>query len=187
MNREDDIVAVFKKLEGRLDIESPLSGHQQRFLTKLKSSQHTKADATKIIRWQKPLGIAASLLFLCVIGILFLQKAPTVKEQIVKIAPEVSETEFYFANLLSEQLEQLKNEDAPETQHLIQNTLTSLKSLETDYAELEKELLKGGNSKLLLKAMIINFQTRMDLLSEVLEKIEMIKTYTPYSNENSTL
>ena len=46
---------------------------------------------------------------------------------------------------------------------------------ENNYKELELDLINGGNSKLILSAMITNFQTRIDLLQDVLQQVEEIK------------
>ena len=56
-----------------------------------------------------------------------------------------------------------------------------------DYIKLEGELLNGGNSKLILSAMITNFQIRIDLLNDVLNQIETIKNLKNYNDENFTI
>ena len=47
--------------------------------------------------------------------------------------------------------------------------------------------VNGGNGKLLLSAMITNFRTRIDLLQEVLVKIENIKNLNPYYDTETTI
>ena len=123
----------------------------------------------------KPLSIAASIIVLCVLGLQLVGSEPNIKEQIVEISPEVSQTEFYFASLIEEQVQQLKTYKSPETEQLVDDTLKQLNRLEEDYNGLEQELVDGGDSKLILNAMINNFQTRIDLLKEVLTTIESIK------------
>ena len=65
--------------------------------------------------------------------------------------------------------------------------MIQLNKLEINYKKLEQDLLNGGNSKLILSAMITNFQTRIDLLQEVMDKIENIKTFKNYDDENITI
>ena len=57
--------------------------------------------------------------------------------------------------------------------------------MEKDYKELERNLIQGGNSKLILSAMITNFQTRINLLNAVLNQIETIKILKNNGNENT--
>ncbi|NNL01131.1 MAG: hypothetical protein HKP39_02520, partial [Eudoraea sp.] len=102
-------------------------------------------------------------------------------------SPEVSQTQFYFANLIEGQINDMVNESTPETKKLVDDTLIQLNKLEINYKKLEQDLINGGNSKLILSAMITNFQTRIDLLQEVMDKIENIKTFKNYNDENITI
>ena len=133
------------------------------------------------------MSIAASILLLCAIGIGFYNTQEPTDDDVVEVSPEVSNTQFYFANLIEEQVEQLESESSPETKEIIEDTMFQLKKLETDYAKLEGELQNGGNEKMILSAMITNFQTRIDLLQDVLDQIETIKNLKNYNDENFTI
>ncbi|MCK0188481.1 hypothetical protein [Arenibacter sp. F20364] len=182
----DDIEKLFGELKGCFDIEEPVDGHRQRFLEKLEASS-TVANKTKKIRWGwKPISIAAALLLLCSIGFNFFSGSPSVQQQVSEISPEISNTEFYFASVIEEQVKKMQGKSTPETQKLIDDTMTQLRTLDSDYKKMVQDLLDGGNSKMILSAMITNFQTRIDLLNEVLEQIEEIKNFKNYKNENIT-
>ncbi len=184
--KKNELEELFRKLENDFDFEEPRAGHQERFLDKL---NHTKGvvTLTKKQNWWKPLSIAASIALIAFLGWQVIDFEPTIKEQVVKIAPEVSETEFYFASLIEQQVQLLKKEKSPETAKLVDDTLEQLGKLEADYKALEQDLINGGNSKLLLNAMITNFQTRIDLLQEVLDNIETIKNLKPEHDANFTI
>ena len=81
----------------------------------------------------------------------------------------------------------LKQEKSPETAKLVDDTLAKLDELQSDYENLEKELINGGNSKMILNAMITNFQIRIDLLEEVLANVETIKNLKPQDDANFTI
>ncbi|MEM1339521.1 MAG: hypothetical protein AAF717_11035 [Bacteroidota bacterium] len=185
--KKDELEELFGRLENDFDFEEPKAGHQERFLSKLNQSRGVVALPVSKRSWWKPLSIAASIALVAVLGWQLVDSKPTIKEQVVEIAPEVSETEFYFASLIEEQVQLLKKEDAPETAKLVADTLAQLEKLEADYTALEQELVNGGNSKLLLNAMITNFQTRIDLLREVLDNIETIKTLKSEDDANFTI
>ncbi|WP_422350731.1 hypothetical protein [Flagellimonas sp.] len=185
--KKDNLEELFGRLQGKLDLEEPQLGHQDRFLEKLNQSKGVTHLNSKKFNWWKPLSIAASVAFLCLLGIQVINTKPSIKEQVVEIAPEVSQTEFYFVNVIEEQIQQLKNEKSPETAKLVDDTLIQLEKLEKDYEALEQELVNGGNSKIILNAMITNFQTRIDLLKEVLSNIENIKNIKSHYDENITI
>ncbi|MEM8845553.1 MAG: hypothetical protein AAGD17_00495 [Bacteroidota bacterium] len=185
--KKDNLDDLFERLQGQFDVEEPGSGHQERFLAKLNQSKGVVSLPKRKNKLWKPLSIAASVAVLCLLGMQFFSNEPSIKEQVVEIAPEVSQTEFYFASLIEEQVQELKDAKSPETAKLVDDTLFQLDKLESDYANLERELIKGRDSKIILNAMITNFQTRIDLLKEVLNSIENIKNLKSYNDENFTI
>ncbi|MCB0372909.1 MAG: hypothetical protein KDD31_07875 [Muricauda sp.] len=184
---KDSLDQLFERLQGEFDIEEPQRGHQDRFLDKLNQSNGTIAINRKRPTWWKPLSIAASVLLVAVLGYKAFGPQPSLEQQVVEIAPEVSQTEFYFANLIEQQVQQLKDEKSPETAQLVDDTLAQLQRLANDYKGLEQDLVNGGDTKIILNAMIINFQTRIDLLREVLSQIENIKNLKLNNDESFTI
>lgn len=185
--KRDNLDELFDRLHGQFDHEEPGSGHQERFLEKLNQSKGVVTLPQRKNRLWKPLSIAASVAVICLLGFQFFSTEPSIKEQVVEIAPEVSQTEFYFASLIEEQIQELKDSKSPETARLVDDTLFQLDKLEENYSTLEQELINGGDSKIILNAMITNFQTRIDLLKEVLQNIDNIKNLKTYNDENITI
>jgi hypothetical protein len=172
--KKDNIDALFDNLNGSFDFETPAEGHQQRFLEKLTNNKTIKPAKSKHNTY-KYLAIAACFIMLLSIGYTYMNTATTIEEQVVEISPEISNTEFYFANVIEQEVKKLKSERSPATKKIIADTMLQLKKLENNYKELELDLINGGNSKLILSAMITNFQTRIDLLQDVLQQVEEIK------------
>jgi len=181
--QEENLERLFKNLQGDFDVAEPEAGHKTRFSKKLNASDGLVRLEQKKNSWWKPLSIAASVAVLCTVVISLFITAPTIEEQVAEISPEVSQTEFYFASLVEEQVKQLESESTPETKKMIDDTMIQLKKLEASHNGLEQDLLSGGNSKLILSAMITNFQTRIDLLQDVMNKIESIKNLKSYNDE----
>ncbi|HET8736370.1 MAG TPA: hypothetical protein VFM69_07210 [Pricia sp.] len=195
---------LFKSLQGSFDTENPKAGHQDRFLQKLKASRDLVMvqngnlgklnppkeagikENRKKLAW-KAWAIAASIALLCALALGLYESQPTLDQQVSEISPEASRTQFYFAGLVEEQIRELQRESTPETEPVIDDTMAQLHILETDYAQLENDLVNGGNSKLILSAMITNFRTRIDLLQEVLLKIENIKNLNSYYDTETTI
>lgn len=184
--KKDEIDRLFEDLKGNFDLKEPKGGHKNRFLEKLNAKKGVASLKRKESRWQRPLAIAASVAILFSAGILFFNMPTSLDEMVAEISPEASRSEFYFVSIIEEQIKELKRETTPETKRIIEDTLGQLEKLEMDYEQLEKDLIEGGNNKLILSAMITNFQTRIDLLKDVLGKIETIKTLKNYDNAKTT-
>ncbi len=186
--KEEELTSIFRELKGSFDTKEPLIGHRQRFLGKLNSTKQATTPKMLIsARWWRPYLVAASVALLCMLGLWILSPSPSIEQQVAHISPEISQTEFYFANLIEEQVRQLENESSPETRQMVEDTMRQLEKLERNYKGLEQDLLNGGNSKLILSAMITNFQTRIDLLASVLEKIDNIKNLKSQDHENYSI
>jgi len=184
---KENLETIFQGLQGSFDTEEPKEGHELRFIEKLNGDQKVVDLNRKRISWWKPLSIAASIAIILFVGIGFFNNSQSVEQQVAEISPEVANTQFYFASLIEEQVKVLESENTPETQKIIADTMEQLAKLETNHKNLENDLLNGGNSKLILSAMITNFQTRIDLLEEVMNKIESIKTLNKFNDENYTI
>ncbi|RUA12303.1 MAG: hypothetical protein DSY83_14755, partial [Flavobacteriia bacterium] len=143
---KDSLDNLFGRLQGEFDVEEPQSGHQERFLDKLNRAKGTVSIHRKKNSWWKPLSIAASVTVVAILGYQAFGPTPSIKQQVVEIAPEAGRTEFYFANLIEQQVQQLKDEKSPETAQLVDDTLSQLQRLQKDYRSLEQDLVNGGDS-----------------------------------------
>lgn len=186
---KENLEKLFENLKERFDFEEPETGHENRFLRKLSTSKGVTSNTRDKDKksWWKPLSIAASIAILCMLGFGIYGSLPTLDEQVAEISPEVSRTQFYFAGLIKEQVKALENESTPETRQIIDDTMLQLENLETGYARMEQDLIQGGNGKLILNAMITNFRTRIDLLQEVLEKMDTINNLKNNDGTETTI
>jgi hypothetical protein len=179
MSMNNDVLEeLFSKLENSFDVAEPQQGHKERFMEKLQN----KGAQTKNKFWYwKPLSIAASFLILIALG-LQLNKSSSPDEN-----SEVAKTQFYFASLLDEEIEKLNTVATKDTKMIVDDAMHQLAKLQEDYVLLEQELKKTGDTKKILYAMVVNFQTRINLLQEVIEKIEetkKIKTLYTYEDKS---
>lgn len=186
-NDMDDLDKLFSRLQGEFDTMEPQQGHLDRFREKLNLAQWIVSLQRKGSSWWKPLSIAASVALLALLGLQLLGPNPSLERQLVNMAPEVGRTEFYFANLIERQVKELQSEKTPETARLVDDVLVQLERMEKDYKQLELDLVQGGDSKIIISAMINNFQTRIDLLREVSAQMENIKNLKSQRNESTTI
>ncbi|MDC6352035.1 hypothetical protein PP178_10755 [Zeaxanthinibacter sp. PT1] len=187
MNEERNLEELFKSLQGKFDTELPQRGHEERFMAKLKAEQKPKGSGLSLFSLWQPYAAAAALLLFLTLGYLSFYPQANVQDQVARISPEISQTNLYFTGLIEEQVKILRAEDSPLTNKVLEDALNQLKILEDDYTRMENDLLNGGNSKLILSAMITNFQTRIELLKEVQEQIEMIKNFNTDEYENISI
>jgi len=61
-----------------------------------------------------------------------------------------------------------------------------MKVFESDYQKIILELQKNGDTKQILYAMIVNFQTRISFLEDIIKQIEIINHQNTIQNEKSS-
>lgn len=182
--KENNLDKWFDIQQGCWDLAEPETGHESRFLNKL-SAVNKKKPAIRVLDWWKPLSIAASIALIVFIGF-SLGNQKTGKE-LATISPEMEKTQDFFTMAIEEELYAIEAERSPETQKIVDDALVQLSILETDYEKLKEDLAKSGEDKRVIYAMITNFQTRIDLLKDVMEKIESIKELKNKKYEDQVL
>ncbi len=194
--KQKEFDSLWDELQGSWDFEEPVKGHRERFEQRLAESglsgdvnlHERGAGVTGLgLRqlWIQRI-VAACVAVLIGFGIYKSESKP-IEQQVTEIVPEAGESAQYFAGIIQVRLQELEDAQTPETAPMVQSALAKIRTLEADYKKLERELLRGGNTEFLLKAMVTNFQTRIDLLNQVLIQIEEFKLLNTQNNEEYTL
>jgi hypothetical protein len=183
--QKDDLKDLFDELKDEFNVNEPNKGHEQRFLNKLKANEVASVNSEKSLRinWKPYLAIAASLL-ICFTVFTTIQSKTEVKD-LSSVSPELSETQDFFTAAIEQELKKLNNERSPLTEKIIKDALKHIQILETNYQNLKKDLTESGNDQRVIYAMILNFQSRIDILNTVLEQIEDIKQLKTKNDELS--
>lgn len=185
---KDKIDTLFNRLENGFDIEMPASGHQNRFLEKLKQQDNTIAGGStpKSNFWKPFLAVAASIVLCFSVFTVMQQQEPEIKD-LANVSPELSRTQDFFTLAIENELVALETERSPETEELIDDALKQLSVLEMDYEKLKIDLTASGDDNRVVHAMIANFQKRIDVLNQVLENIKNVKAYKKNESNLNTL
>lgn len=189
MKHNDNIDNLFENLKDDWNLEAPETGHENRFLERLQAQEKVVSIQKKKsngFTW-KVLSIAASIAILVAIGFQVFKTENKIEQQVAEEPSQIQKTEFYFASLINEEIEKIQAEATPETKQIIADAMLQIKKLEKDHEKLEDDLANEGNSKQILNAMIINYQTRINLLQDVLTQIEEIKKFKTSQNENQII
>lgn len=177
---EDNLHTLFDNIKDDFDIEVPNIGHNKRFLDKL-NTQHIVVNVPKRNLWKPFIGIAASITLL--VSLFVLMPREDVVPDLASISPEMAKTESVFNVTLQNELKKIDAEEYPEYQELIVDALFEIKVLEEGYNQLIYGLKENPEDQLVLSAMILNLQSRIDVLQDVMQEIENMKKL----NNNTTI
>lgn len=179
---KDTINDLFDDLKGSFDIETPNAGHEQRFLEKL-NAENENISNKSAFNWKPFLAIAASIV-LCFTIFTQMQSGSEVLD-LANVSPEMSEAQDFFNVTLQTELKKLDKERSPFTEEIINDALKQIDILDNEYNQLRLELTNQSKNERIIYAMISNFQSRIDILNDVLEHIETIKELKNETNENT--
>jgi len=186
--KKDNIDTLFGGLENEFDIDMPNTGHQNRFLEKLNQQNTIAINNTqqKPSYWKPFLAVAASLVLCFSIFTFMQQQEPDLKD-LANVSPELSRTQDFFTLAIQNELANLETERSPETEELVNDALKQLLVLEGNYEKLKIDLTESGDDKRVVYAMISNFQSRINVLENVLENIKEVKEFKSNESNQNTL
>lgn len=179
---KDYLDNVFKSLKGEFDIHSPSAEHKTRFIDKLNETSHhvDKSSGSKVL-WM-PMLIAAASIIVC-LGVFTTINSKSSEYDLASVSPELTEAQNFFTLTIAQELKKLESERSPFTEDIIYDAMREISQLEKTYGKLKQDLKTSGQDQRVIYAMISNFQTRIDILTNVLEHIENIKELKTKQND----
>jgi hypothetical protein len=163
----------------KYDIYDPPKGHLKRFQNKFENQLNKqKRPKASNLKWYL---IAASLVL--IVSLWNNIKPQKKGYELADVSAQMKETQDYFNAVIQEEVKKvnLKKDDfnAP----IIDDSLYQINKLEKEYLNLSVELKKIGFEKRIINAMIFNFQQRIEILQNLLNQLNEIKTS---QNENNS-
>ena len=179
LKENDKMDDLFAKFENQWDIQEPDANHYDRFLAK----QHGKKSKNN--RWQL-LSIAASVVLLAGLFTFFnYNNNHQSKNELEFASTQTRETDSIFTAMIKIELEKVKERKSPQNEQIVKDALVQMKALDDDYEKIKAELIKNGESKQIIHAMIRNFKTRISFLENVLTHIEENEKIKNTTDENT--
>lgn len=135
------------------------------------------------IRWIKHLRVAAAVLALLFAGGAMGVYWSTSQNKVVALAdvsPEYAEMQRYYDQQIQSKLKLLANYQQADA------VKADINDLDQMYKELQEELKNtpAGNREQVVQAMIENYKAKIDILEQVLKKLQLLNSTSPKSAGN---
>lgn len=176
----DPMEDLFDRLQGQWDVHEPDEKHYDRFLAK-QARKKRRAN-----RWYG-LSIAASVVMLVGFFTFFnnnLSRQPQ-KSDLQFASKQTRETDSIFTAMIRLELEKVKDKRSPINEKIISDALVQMEKLDKDYEKIKQELIRSGESKQIIHAMIRNLKIRIAFLEDVLQHIENNEQLNHTQHENT--
>lgn len=171
-----NIEDIIRENKGRFDGIEPIDGHLERFNWKLERRLHSQATRRSIVPY---------LLKAAVVTLLITLSSLWTWDQFIRkdsrgmalgdVSPQYKEVESYYVhqvNLMEGELQNVDFGTNPEQKEMLQK---ELKSMDSTYVQLQKELRANPNDERIINAMIEHYQTKIEVLSYIVDQLKAIR------------
>ena len=97
--------------------------------------------------------------------------------ELADVSPKMEETQNFYLATIHKEIKQIESEKTPENQIIIDDAFVQLEMLEKAYQNLTLELKESNQDKRVIYAMISNFQQRLEVLQNLMDRLEEFKSY----------
>lgn len=170
---EDKLDTYFKNTD--FDVDVPRFGHLDRFEKRLNPQKKQRSFSYK---W---MSVAASVIL--VLGFWLGANVTDKTLVLADVSPEMQETETFFVSTIKQELITIEKNRNPSTERVIEDALNQLEKLEDKYQDLVKALNKSNSDRRVVYAMISNYQSRIEILQDVLKQIDQINNIKVNNND----
>lgn len=202
----DELKSFFEQNRNLFDTEEPLAGHFERFQQRLEA-EHKQRNR---FNYRRILYVAASVVVAVVVSVealsLLLGKGvETIQNEVAelnmnstndfvrqttqnvksKLNPEYRETQKYYITEVDNRLDQIKATSMDEEQKA--ELLKELSEMDELFAKLQKELKSSPDNQVLIEAMINHYKMKIEVMNQIINNLNSIKTLNTQNNEKVDL
>lgn len=179
MNNIDEIIRKNKEFfEGK----EPMDGHLDRFNWKLEKRLHSHDTKRSILPYLLKAAVVTLLVTLSSLWTWdHFIRADSKRMTLGQVSPQYKEVESYYVhqvNLMESELLNVDLKDNPEQKQIL---VKEMKSMDSVYVQLQKELKVNPNDERIINAMIEHYQTKVEVMSYIVNQLKAIR------NENQNI
>jgi len=187
MKNIEDIIRSNKDF---FEAGEPSEGHFERFNRKLEQRFHTIGIKRSIVPYLLRAAVVTLLVTLSSLWVWdhFLRPENT-KMALGDVSPQYKEVENYYlyqVSLMEGEIFTVDLKTNPDQMDILRN---EMKSMDSVYIQLQKELKVNPNDERIINAMIEHYQTKLEVLTFIVNQLKSIRNenQTIYENEKINL
>jgi hypothetical protein len=182
MKNIEDIIRDNKDL---FEDAEPSTGHFERFNRKLEMKFQVKGSTRSIVPYLLRAAVVTLLITLSSLWTWdhFIRPGRS-RMTLGQVSPQYKEVENYYVhqvNLMEGEIVNVDLKNNPEQKALL---LKEMKSMDSTYVSLQKELKANPNDERIINAMIEHYQTKLDIMSYIVGQLKTIRNDNQNKKEN---
>jgi hypothetical protein len=163
--------------------EEPSEGHLDRFNRKLETRFQTNAVKRSIVPYLLRAAVVTLLVTLSSLWTWdhFIRSGST-RMTLGQVSPQYKEVENYYihqVNMMEGEIINIDLKNSPEQKSIL---LKEMKSMDSVYVSLQKELKANPDDERIINAMIEHYQTKLEVMTYIVNQLKTIRN----GNQNNT-
>jgi hypothetical protein len=180
-----NIEEIIKNNKDFFDEEEPSEGHLERFNRKLEIMFGPKVAKRSIVPYLLRAAVVTLLLTLSSLWTWdhFIRPDRN-RITLGDVSPEYKEVENYYVhqvNMMKSEIVNIDLKNNPEQKEIL---FKEMKSMDSVYVQLQKELKANPDDERIINAMIEHYQTKMDVMNYILNQLKAIRNENQNNSEN---
>jgi hypothetical protein len=156
--------------------KEPSEGHFDRFSVKLEIRSNSRANKRSIVPYLLRAAVVTLLVTLSSLWTWdhFIRK-DTGRMTLGQVSPQYREVENYYLHQVNMMEGELVNTDLHNSPEQKEMLVKEMKSMDSTYLSLQKELKANPNDERIINAMIEHYQTKLEVMTYIVSQLKSIR------------
>lgn len=182
-----NIEEIIRNNRDFFDSAEPRAGHFERFNRMLETRLHRMEVKRSIVPYLLKAAVVTVLITLSSLWVWehFLRPGSS-RMTLSDVSPQYREVENYYlhqVNLMESDLKAVNLEDNPEQKEML---LKELRSMDSVYVSLQKDLKANPNDERIINAMIEHYQTKLEIMTYIVNQLKELRDESLNKEEDET-
>jgi hypothetical protein len=180
-----NIEEIIRRNKYLFEDAEPMDGHFERFSMKLEARLHARTVKRSIVPYLLRAAVVTLLVTLSSLYTWDHFLRPSNKRMTLgQVSPQYKEVENYYlhqVNMMEGEIINVDLKDNPEQKAVL---MKEMKSMDSVYVSLQKELKANPNDERIISAMIEHYQTKLEVMSYIVNQLKEIRNANHNTQED---
>jgi hypothetical protein len=180
-----NIEEIIRNNKEFFDGAEPSEGHFERFTRKLEIRFGNKTIKRSIVPYLLKAAVVTLLVTLSSLWTWdHFIRSDRNKMTLGDVSPQYKEVENYYVhqvNIMESELVDIELKNSPEQKQIL---MSEMRSMDSVYVQLQKELKANPNDERIINAMIEHYQTKLEVMSYIVSQLKAMRNENQNKTEN---
>jgi hypothetical protein len=176
---------IIKSNRGIWEEREPADGHFERFSVKLELRRQVRTAKRSIVPYLLKAAVVTLLVTLSSLWTWdhFIRPGAS-RMTLGQVSPQYREVENYYLHQVSIMEDEIVNTNVQNNPEQKKMLISEIKSMDSVYVSLQKELKANPNDERIISAMIEHYQTKLEVMTYIVDQLKAIQNNNTKNEKN---